>query len=145
MRKAQTPKPLRCRNTVPFTNIILGVAASLLLAGLLYACGPSKHPAIAAVESYLRAMVDKDEARFVGLTCKEYEADSLLQFDAFSMVKTRLEGLKCQAQDTGEAAASVTCQGQIIASYGAEDQQFDLSGRKFQVQKEGSDWLVCGQ
>jgi hypothetical protein len=145
MRKAQTPKPLRGRNTVLFTDIILGVAASLLLAGLLYACGPSKHPAAAAVESYLRALVDKDEARFVGLTCKEYEADSLLQFDAFNLVKTRLEGLKCQAQDTGEAAASVTCQGQIIASYGAEDQQFDLSGRKFQVRKEGSDWLVCGQ
>ena len=60
-------------------------------------------------------------------------------------MQTRLEGLNCQAQETGEAAASVTCQGQIIATYGAEDQQFDLSKRTYQVQKEGSDWLVCGQ
>ena len=123
----------------------LVLAASLLLAGLLYACGPSKHPAATAVESYLKALVDKDEARFVGLTCKDFEADALLEFDAFSLVQTRLEGLQCQAQDTAESTASVTCQGQIIATYGAEDQQFDLGTRTYQVQKEGSDWLVCGQ
>jgi hypothetical protein len=139
MRKAQLLK------TVRDIKILLGAAVIMLLAGLLYACGSSKHPAAAAVESYLRALVDKDESRFIGLTCKDFEADALLEFDSFSLVKTRLEGLKCQAQDTGESAASVTCQGQIIASYGAEDQQFDLSGRQYQVQKEGSDWLVCGQ
>jgi hypothetical protein len=127
------------------THITLGLAASLLLAGLLYACSSSKHPAVTAVENYLRALVDKDEARFDSLTCKDFEADALLEFDSFSLVKTRLEGLKCQAHDTGEAAASVTCQGQIIATYGAEDQQFDLNKRTYQVQKEGSDWLVCGQ
>ena len=139
MRKAQLLKYVRG------TKILLGVAAILLLAGLLYACSPSKHPAVTAVESYLRALVGKDESRLVGLTCKDFEADALLEFDAFSLVQTRLEGLKCQAQDTGESAASVTCQGQIIATYGAEDQQFELSQRIYQVQKEGSDWLVCGQ
>ena len=144
MRKAKVSKTVRGRTTVLSTDILLG-AAILLLAGLLYACGSSRHPAVTAVETYLRALTDKDEARFVGLTCKDFEADALLEFDSFSLVKTRLEGLQCQAQDTGEAAASVTCQGQIIASYGAEDQQFDLSGRKYQVQKEGSDWLICGQ
>ena len=145
MRKAKVSKALQGRTTVLSTDILLGLAASLLLAVLLYACGSSKNPAAAAVESYLRALVDKDEARFVGLTCKDFEANALLEFDSFSLVKTRLEGLKCQAQDTGEATARVTCQGQIIATYSAEDQQFDLSKRTYQVQKEGSDWLVCGQ
>jgi hypothetical protein len=145
MRKAQLSQASRRKNTVLSTNILLGLAASLLLAGLLCACSPSKNPAATAVESYLRALVDKDEARFVGLTCKDFEAEALLEFDAFSLVKTRLEGLKCQVQDSSEAAASVTCQGLIIASYGTEDQQFDLSERSYQVQKEGSDWLVCGQ
>jgi len=139
MRKAQLSKTMRSQ------SVLLVIAASLLLAGLLYACSPSKHPAAAAVEAYLRALVDKDEARLVGLTCKDFEADALLEFDSFSLVKTRLEGLKCQAQDTGESSAKVTCQGQIIATYGAEDQQFDLGKRIYQVQKEGSDWLVCGQ
>lgn len=145
MRMAHLFKELRGRTTVLSADILLGLAASLLLAGLLYACGSPKHPAVTAVETYLRALVDKDEARFVGLTCKDFEADALLEFDSFSLVKTRLEGLKCQAQETGESAASVICQGQIIATYGAEDQQFDLSKRTYQVQKEGSDWLVCGQ
>jgi hypothetical protein len=145
MRKAQLSKITRGRTTVLSTSILLRLTASLLLAGLLYACSPSKHPAAAAVESYLRALVDKDEARFAGLTCKNFGADALLEFDSFSLVKTRLEGLECQAQDAGKSAASVTCQGQIIASYGAEDQQFDLSKRTYQVQKEGGDWLVCGQ
>ena len=139
MRKAQLSKTMRGQ------SVLLAIAASLLLAVLLYACSPSKNPSAAAVESYLRALVDKDEARLVGLTCKEFEADALLEFDSFSLVKTRLEGLKCQVQGTSESTASVTCQGQIIATYGAEDQQFDLSGRKYQVQKEGSDWLICGQ
>ena len=139
MRMAHLFKALRGKT---FT---MGLAAGLLLTGLLYACSPSKHPAAAAVEAYLKALVDKDEARLVGLTCKDFEADALLEFDSFSLVKTRLEGLKCQAQDTGKSSADVTCQGQIIATYGAEDQQFDLGKRIYQVQKEGSDWLVCGQ
>jgi hypothetical protein len=125
---------------------LLGLAACLLLlTGLLAACSSSKHPAVTAVEDYLRALVGKDEARFTGLTCKDFEADALLEYDSFSLVQTRLEGLNCQAQETSASAASVTCQGQIIATYGAEDQQFDLSKRAYQVRKEGSDWLVCGQ
>jgi hypothetical protein len=145
MRLTQPPKPSRRRISVLFTDTLLGLAASLLLVGLLYACGPSKNPAAAAVENYLRALVNKDENQLVSLTCKTFEADALLEYDAFSLVQTRLEGLKCRVQDTGIDAASVTCQGQIIATYGAEDQQFDLSGRTYGVQKSGSDWLVCTQ
>jgi hypothetical protein len=125
--------------------IFLGIAASLLLAGLLQACRPSRHPAAAAVETYLQALVAKDEARFTGLTCKAFESDALLEFDSFSLVQTRLEDVKCQAQDATGSSANVTCQGKIVATYGAEDQQFDLASRTYQVQKEGGDWLVCGQ
>ena len=127
------------------SKTLLGITAILLMAFLLSACGSSKHPAVTAVEDYLRSLVNKDEPRFTGLTCKDFEADALLEYDSFSLVQTRLEGLSCQAQNTGESAASVTCQGQIIATYGAEDQQFDLGKRTYQVRKEGSDWLVCGQ
>lgn len=124
---------------------ILCIAASLLLAGLLYACSPSTHPAAAAVEAYLRALVNKDETRMTSLTCKTFETDALLEYDAFSLVATRLEGLRCQVQGSSGPAANVTCQGKIIATYGAENRQYDLSERSYQVVKEGSDWLVCGQ
>jgi len=124
---------------------ILCIATSLLLAGLLYTCRPSTHPAAAAVEAYLRALVNKDETRMTSLTCKAFEAEALLEYDAFSLVATRLEGLRCQVQGSSGSAANVTCQGKIVATYGAENQQFDLSGRIYRVEKEGSDWLVCGQ
>jgi len=116
----------------------------MLAAGLLSACGSSKPPAALAVEAYLQALVDKDEARLVSLTCPDFEESALMELDSFSLVKTRLEGLDCQAQAQDDTA-SVTCQGQILATYGTEDQQFDLSGRTYQVKNVGGDWLVCGQ
>ena len=136
---------MRYLHSTQRNSILAGIAASLLLIGLLQACRPAKHPAATAVVNYLQALVDKDEARFTGLTCKAFESDALLQYDSFSLVQARLENVKCEEQDTGSNTATVTCQGKIIATYGAEDQQFDLSGMPYQVQKEGGDWLVCGQ
>ena len=116
-----------------------------MLAGLLAACSSGKHPAAAVVEDYLQALVDKNEPGLTSLTCEAFEADALLELDAFGMVKTRLEKLDCQADVSGENDASVTCQGQIVATYSAEDQAYDLSERTYQVQRRGGDWLVCGQ
>jgi hypothetical protein len=121
-----------------------GLAALLLVGSLLAACASAKPPAALAVENYLQALVDKDEARLVSLTCPDFEDEALLQFDSFSLVKTKLEGLDCQAQ-VQEDTAQVTCQGQILATYGTEDQQFDLSEKTFQVVNQGGDWLVCGE
>ncbi len=121
-----------------------GLAALLIVGGLLAACASAKHPAAVAVEDYLQALVDKDEARLVSLTCPDFESDALLQLDSFSLVKTKLDGLDCQAQAQDDTA-KVTCQGQILATYGTEDQQFDLSEKTFQVINQGGDWLVCGE
>lgn len=121
---------------------ILGLLVMAFM-GLLSACSPAKHPAAATVEDYLNALVDKDEARLVSLVCPENEANALLEYDSFSLVKTSLEGLDCQAE-VQDGTAKVTCQGQILATYGTENQQFDLSERVYQVQEKGGDWLICG-
>ena len=121
-----------------------GLATLLLMAGLIAACAAAKHPAALAVEDYLQALVDKDEARLVSLTCPDFEDEALLQLDSFSLVKTKLDGLDCQGQ-AQEDTAQVTCQGQILATYGTEDQQFDLSEKAFQVVNQGGDWLVSGE
>ena len=121
-----------------------GLAALLIVGGLLTACASAKHPAAVAVEDYLKALVDKDEARLVSLTCPDFESDALLQLDSFSLVKTKLDGLDCQAQAQDDTA-QVTCQGRILATYGTEDQQFDLSEKTFLVVNQGGDWLVCGE
>ena len=117
----------------------------LILGGILSACSSGKHPSAVSVETFLQALVDKDEARMVSLTCSTYETDALLEYDAFSLVKTRLEGLDCQASSVQDNTASVACQGTIIATYGSEDQDFDLSGRVYQVVNHAGDWLVCGK
>jgi hypothetical protein len=59
---------------------------------LLSACSGGQHPAAASVEAFLNALVEKDEAQMVTLTCEAYETDALLEYDAFSLVQTRLEG-----------------------------------------------------
>jgi hypothetical protein len=121
-----------------------GLAALLLVGGLLAACASTKDPAAAAVEDYLQALVDKDEARLISLACPDFEDQALLELDSFSLVKTKLDGLDCQAQFQDDTA-QVTCQGKILATYGTEDQQFDLSEKTFQVVNQGGDWLVCGE
>lgn len=121
-----------------------GLAALLCVGALLGACASAKHPAAVAVEDYLKALVAKDEARLVSLTCPAFEADALLQLDSFSLVQTKLDGLDCQAQAQDETA-QVSCRGSILATYGTEDQQFDLSEKDFQVVYQGGDWLVCGE
>lgn len=120
------------------------LALALVITGLLAACGSAKHPAAVTVEDYLRALVDKDEVRLVSLVCPDFEEQALLEFDSFSLVKTSLEGLDCQAE-VQDGAASVTCQGKILATYGTENQQFDLGERVYQVEEKGGDWLICGQ
>jgi hypothetical protein len=121
------------------------VLVLLLFAMLLSACSGGQHPAAASVEAFLKALVRKDEAQMVTLTCEAYETEALLEYDAFSLVQTRLEGLDCQVDNVAGDTATVVCQGAIFATYGMEDQEFDLTGRKYQVVQRGGEWLVCGQ
>jgi hypothetical protein len=119
----------------------------ILLLGLTFAvtaCGSGKHPAAAAVEAFVQALADKDEAQYVTLTCGDYEMDALLEYDAFSLVQTHIEGLDCQATNVDGDTAEITCQGKIIATYGNEDRTFDLSERRYQVLNQEGQWLICG-
>jgi hypothetical protein len=119
----------------------------LLLFGLtsfLTACGGGEHPAAAALETFVQALADKNEAQYVTLTCADYELDALLEYDAFGLVNTHIEGLDCQAVSVDGDTAEVTCQGEIVATYGNEDRTFELSERHYQVVKQDGLWLVCG-
>jgi hypothetical protein len=101
-------------------------------------------PAAQTLQSYLQALVDKNEDALVQMTCADWEANALLEFDAFGGVETSLDGLSCQQVDGGSGTATVVCQGKILASYQDEVQEFDLSGRSYQMVEQGGDWLVCG-
>ena len=112
---------------------------------LLTACSASNSDAPAqTVESYLTALVEKDADRLATLSCGEWEDDALLELDSFQAVTARLEGMACEQTGTDGDTALVLCNGKIIATYGNEDQELDLSVRTYQVLQEGGEWLVCG-
>ena len=117
----------------------------LLPANLLLVACPSGADAPAkAVENYLNALVEKDEARLSTLVCGDWEEDALIELDSFQAVTARLENAACTQTGMDGETSLVDCTGSIIASYNDEDQELDLSVRTYQVTQEGSDWLVCG-
>jgi hypothetical protein len=126
----------------------------LCLIGLLglAACSPEtsapaadlRTPAVQRLEAYLQALVDKDEDTLVQMTCAEWELNALLEYDAFGGVDIELDGLLCEQIDSGDGTATVVCQGKILASYQDEIQEFDLSGRTYQMVEQSGNWLVCG-
>jgi hypothetical protein len=110
----------------------------------LSACGSGADAPARAVEDYLNALVAKDANRLTTLSCGEWEDDALLELDSFQAVEARLEGVACEQTGTEGDTALVLCQGAIVATYDAEDQEIDLSVRTYQVVQEGGEWLVCG-
>ena len=120
------------------------ILSLFLTAVSLIACAASDQAAVQAVETYLQALVEKDQDRLLTSICPTWEADALLELDALSLIQTTLSDLSCEQTAEGADQAEVVCQGSIDATYGTEVQKFDLSGRTFVVQRTGSDWLVCG-
>ncbi|MCL5429039.1 MAG: hypothetical protein M1347_04445 [Chloroflexi bacterium] len=106
--------------------------------------GAATSPAIEALVAYLSALTDKDEAALTVLSCTDWEANALLELDAFQSVETRLEGLNCQQNVTDGSSVTVTCQGKIVTSYGGEVQEFDLGKRTYSMVEQDGNWLVCG-
>ena len=125
-----------------FSPIILSV---LLMVFILTACAASGgNASVTAVEDYLTALVAKDADRLTTLSCGEWEEEALIELDSFQAVEARLDGLACEQTGTDGNTALVLCNGKIIATYGDEDQELDLSVRTYQVVEEGGEWLVCG-
>lgn len=116
----------------------------LALSLLLSACSaPASSPAKSAA-AYLQALNTKDAAGLSALSCASWEAQALSTLDSFQAVSTQLQGLSClQTGSDDQGQALVTCQGQLIASYSGEPQQFDLSLQEYVLNNESGDWLVC--
>ena len=116
---------------------------SALLVGLLSSCQSSGSPS-AAVEDYLQAMIDGDWVQAVNLSCAAWEEGARTEANSFDSIEARLEGVSCTSGDSEGDTQGVTCQGNIIATYGAEDRQLTLEGRIYQVMLEGGEWRMCG-
>lgn len=122
---------------IRFYMALLGTLA------LLAACAPAAQQAdpVDAVEQYLTAKVNGDEAGVRALLCSGMEADLQREATSFSAVTgVRIEGMDCQR--SGESDV-VVCTGEIVASYGAEDTNFPL--RAYRVVEEDGEWRWCGE
>ena len=111
---------------------------SLVMAGCA-SSGAGGDPA-ETVERYLQAKVAGERDTVQGLLCAEMERDLQREVASFSGVDARIENLDC----TRDAEAdTVTCSGEIIATYGTEDRSFPLT--TYRVVQEDGEWKWCGE
>lgn len=134
----------RMRNNRARAALALLVAAVMILAGCSGGAGGAAGGAPQAVERYLKALVERDENALIAASCAAFEEQARTEFDSFAAVKLNLQDVACQESGKDGAATLVTCSGQIIANYGAEDLQIDVADRTYLTVEEGGEWRMCG-
>jgi hypothetical protein len=132
------------------TNKIFSFSPFLLfsfsLFFLLAACSTDMNDAaVNAVETYVQALADKNADQMIAASCAAWEESAQMELDAFVGVETRVENMACAATGTEGVYTLVTCTGEIVATYGAEDRDFPLDTTPFQVKEEGGEMRVCGR
>jgi hypothetical protein len=126
--------------------------ACLLASLLLSACGSPSSPATPsgapggedsaakAVEAYLTAKVNVDQAGVRQLLCSEKEKDADTEATTFLGVdQPKIEGMKCVSIGDNK----VKCDGKITAQYGTEKNEFPLV--TYRVVQEDGEWKWCGE
>ena len=121
------------------------VLAWLLGILILSACGTGGDPSAQVVQKYLQAMVAGDASQTAKYACKDFEDQASKDADSFTGVKASLDGAACKKTGSDQGADLVSCTGKITATYGNEQQAFDLAGPVYKVIQQNGDWLVCGR
>jgi len=122
--------------------LLLLLSLSLILA----ACGGGdSNDAASAVENYLNALANKDQAALLSNSCADWEDKALVELDSFQLVEVTVDGMSCQVSGTEGDTTLVDCAGQFNLSYNGEPQELSLSNYTFEVVDQGGDWLVCGE
>jgi hypothetical protein len=114
-----------------------------MLLASLSACSDGGSPE-AAVENYLQSLIEGDQVGAVNASCVDWEAQARAEAASFDAIEARLEGVSCSVSGESGGFSLVSCQGVIIATYGAEDTELALEGRSYQMIEEGGEWRMCG-
>lgn len=124
-------------------KFLILVTGYWLLITFLSACGGEAAGDAAAtnVERYLTAKVAGDADTVQALLCSEMEKDLLRETQAFtSVTDAHIEAMACTKAADRDI---VQCSGTIIALYGAEQTEFQLSS--YAVVQEDGEWKWCGE
>jgi hypothetical protein len=108
------------------------------------ACSKDREDPADAIQAYIQALVDKDIDHISPLVCGVREADARTEVESFTAVAVSLEDLACQETGKDGDVTLVACTGKIVANYGNEIQEIDLSERTFQAVFEAGEWRMCG-
>lgn len=120
-----------------YKRLILLTTFLLLLLG----CSGAAGDAGAIVEQYMEAKVSGDTDTIQQLLCSEMEPFMEREALTFANVQgVRIENMSCQ--QVGETE-TVSCEGEIIALYGTEENVFPLTS--YRVVQEDDEWRWCGE
>lgn len=120
------------------------IAILIFVSMLMVGCSSGGGDAAKVVEDYYLALTEENIDQMKSLSCAAWEENAQLEFDAFAGVQTELNNLECKVIDTQEELTMVECTGGILATYGNEQQDFDLGDVTYQVVKEAGEWRMCG-
>jgi hypothetical protein len=120
-------------------NLVLFLVCSLVVVACSSATGAPQ-----AIEGYVRALADKDVIAASSSACLEWEESAFAEASSFEAVEVTIEGLSCSEKGTQAAFTLVQCEGKIIADYGGELQDIDLSLRTYLAIIDQGEWKMCG-
>jgi hypothetical protein len=97
-----------------------------------------------AITTYIKSLVAKDANQLVNSSCSAWEANARQELRTFDAVTVTLQDLKCQEAGQDGETTLVSCSGKIVANYGNEVLEINLSDRDYQAITEGGEWRMCG-
>jgi len=110
---------------------------------VLSACS-QQGDAAGPVQAYLEALASREADTMVSLSCADWEAQARTDLEAFSAVTITLEDASCVVSGEEGETTLVSCTGKIIANYGNEILEVDLSERTYLAVFEAGEWRMCG-
>jgi hypothetical protein len=125
-------------------NLLIPLIFFSLTILLLSACSGQADSATTAVQAYLDGLVNKDADQVINVSCLDWENDAQAEIDAFITVDAILEDVTCQESGSEGDFTLVTCTGNIVFSYGDENQYLGLEGQTYLTLQEGGEWRMCG-
>lgn len=97
-----------------------------------------------AIEAYYNALISKEREMLTNFSCKDWEANSQTELDSFTAVTATLEDFSCKEAGSDGENVFITCSGKIVANYGDEILDIDMSDRTYISKYEAGEWRMCG-